>query len=307
MSEFAIEAQDLSKTFRGGVTAVKDLNLKVNRGTVYGLIGRNGAGKTTLLRLLMGLLRPTTGVAKVLGAELMTAPHSVRAQVGYVSQVQRLHNWMTLREISRYVGSMYPTWDRSYAEKLASRFELPWDREIRILSGGEQRKAAILLAFAARPSVLILDEPAGGLDPVARRQLVDEIVELVSNDEDHTILFSTHIISDIERIAEYVGIMEKGQIVMSTPLEDLQKKTKRVQVVFDGDGPPPDFTIPGALHTQISGPVVNAVVKIDHEKQLDYLKQMSGVRVDEFSLGLEEIFIHLFGEKAQRELTEKSE
>ncbi len=102
--------------------------------------------------------------------------------------------------------------------------------------GGEQRKAAILLAFAAQPKVLILDESAGGLDPVARRQLVDEIVDLVSNDDEHTILFSTHNISDIERIVEYVGIMEKGHIVMSTPLEDLQKKTKQVQVVFDGDG-----------------------------------------------------------------------
>jgi ABC-2 type transport system ATP-binding protein len=181
--EPAIEIRNLRKIFFGNLVAVDGLNLDVPRGAVYGLIGRNGAGKTTTLRILMGLLRPAQGTAKVLGHNLWRASSVVREAVAYISQTQRLHDWMTLDEFFIYLGFFYKKWDSDYARNLASRFELPLDRQIRMMSGGEQRKASILLALAPHPEVLIMDEPAAGLDPIARRELIDILIETLSDDD----------------------------------------------------------------------------------------------------------------------------
>src|SRR5262245_41403964 len=174
MSAFAIEAAQLTKVYPGGVTAVDRLDLRVRPGSVYGLIGPNGAGKTTALRLLMGLLRPENGSARVLGHALWNAPRPVRARVVYISQTQQLPAWMTLKELGGYAGRLYQNWDAPALEALAQRWRLPLDAPIGRLSAGDQRKAALVLAFAARADVMLLDEPAAGLDPLARRTLLDE-------------------------------------------------------------------------------------------------------------------------------------
>jgi ABC-2 type transport system ATP-binding protein len=304
MNEWAIEARDLVKVFNGGVRAVNGLDLSIRPGSVYGLIGRNGAGKTTLLRLMMGLLRPGGGTARVLGVNLWTASTADRARVVYVPQLSRLHAWMTLEGLCRYVSFFYPKWDSAYAGKLASRFGLARDREVRGMSGGEQQKAAILLAFAARAEVLFLDEPAGGLDPIARRELIDEIVEILSDNRSCTVVFSTHILSDLERIAEHVGIMDQGKLLMEARLEELQNTVKRVQVIFPSDRAPDGFVIPGTLSRKVEGPVVNAVVRMADERGLDELRKQPGVRVNVFSLGLEDLFIALLGPTEAGELKE---
>src|SRR6185295_13994335 len=231
MSDAAIEATDLYKIFPGGVTAVDGLDLSIPRGTVYGLIGRNGAGKTTTLRLLAGVLLPDQGSARVLGREMWSATPEERAKMAYVSQLQRLHQGMTIEELCHYASHFYERWDMAYARELADHFEVDWDRPVGWMSGGQQRKAGILLAFAARPQVLILDEPAGGLDPIARRGLV--------------------------RIAEHVGIMDDGRMVESARLDELQATAKRVQVIFEGSAPPPGFRIPGAVRVTTDGPVIS--------------------------------------------------
>lgn len=295
MPDLAVEARDLTKTFPGGIVAVNGLDLTVPRGVVYGLIGRNGAGKTTTLRMLLGLLRPNRGSARVLGADLLRATPADRARVAYVSQAQQIYSWMTVDELATYLAHFYPRWDQAGARRLALRFELDVTRPLGLLSGGEQRKAAILLAFAARTEVLILDEPAAGLDPIARRQLVDEIVDLVGRGDGATVLFSTHIITDLERVAEYVGIMDRGRLLSSSRLEDLQGATRRVQVIFEGDGPPAGFVVPGAVRTRTDGPVVTALVRLASESQLDDLRRLPGVRVTVFPVGLEEMFIELLG------------
>jgi len=307
VSDFAIEARDLSKTFPGEVVAVNGLDMEVVTGSVYGLIGRNGAGKTTTIRLLMGLLRPNRGTARILGADLWTAPREVRARVAYVSQLQQLHAWMTTKELCHYASHFYERWEQAYARDLARRFDLPWEQQVGLMSGGEQRKASILLAFAARPEVLLLDEPAAGLDPIARRELIHEIVDVLSRGDACTVLFSTHIISDLERIAEYVGIMDRGRIVTHARLEDLQSRTKRVQVIFEGAQPPADFVVPGAIRSTADGPVVMAVVRLSSDTQLDAVRRMAGVRVNVFPLGLEDIFINLFGPGSREEFVEASQ
>jgi ABC-2 type transport system ATP-binding protein len=304
MGNDVIEAQDLSKIFPGDVVAVNGLDLAVERGSVYGLIGRNGAGKTTLLRLLMGLLRPHRGRARILGENLLTAAPDARARVAYVSQEQQVYSWMTTGELCYYLSHFYPTWDAAYARRLADRFGLDWNRPVGAMSGGERRKVATLLAFAARPEVLILDEPAAGLDPISRRELVDEIVDILTEGDARTVLFSTHIISDLERVAEYVGIMDRGRMVSSSRLDELQRTTKRVQVIFEGAAPPQGFVIPGAVRSSTEGPVVTAVVNLVSDTQLDEVRQIPGARVSIFPLGLEDIFIDLFGPGAKKELTE---
>jgi ABC-2 type transport system ATP-binding protein len=306
MADCAIEASNLSKVFAGNVVAVSGFDLAVPRGTVYGLIGRNGAGKTTAIRVLMGLLRANSGTARVLGEDLWTASRSTRARVAYVSQVQQLHAWMSLEELCYYLSHFYEKWDPPYARDLSDRFGLAWERQIGLMSGGEQRKAAIVLALAARPEVLLLDEPAAGLDPIARRELVDELVSVVSQSEGCTVLFSTHIIADIERLAEYVGVMDRGRMVMSARLDDLQSRTKRVQVVFATPEPPAGFAVPGAVRSRTEGPVVTAVVRLESDTQLDAVRAIPGARVNVFPLGLEDTFIEIFGPTSRRELTEET-
>lgn len=294
MSDLAVEAVGLAKSFPGGVVAVDGLDLAIPRGSVYGLIGRNGAGKTTTLRLLAGLLRPDQGSVRLLGADPLTASAEQRARVAYVSQQQRLHGEMSTAEHVEYVSHFYPRWDDDFARKLADLFELPWDRRIDELSGGQQRKAAVLLALAARTDVILLDEPAGGLDPIARRDLVKQIIDVVAGGDGPTVLFSTHIISDLERVAEYVGILDEGRLIESGRLDELQGSARRVQVIFEGE-PPADFEVPGAVRSRREGCVVSAVARIASDAELDPVRKIPGARVQVFPLGLEDFYIELFG------------
>jgi ABC-2 type transport system ATP-binding protein len=289
-----IEACQLSKEFPGGVTAVDGLELCVGRGSVYGLMGPNGAGKTTALRLLMGLLRPNRGSARILEQDLWHAPRSLRSRVAYVSQKQQLHSWMTLSELSRYAAHLYERWDAAYARSLSSDWRVNWTQPVGHMSSGDQRKAALVLAFASRPEVLLLDEPASGLDPITRRAVVDEILQIVTSGEGCTVLLSTHLIEDLERIVDYVGIMDQGRLLLSDRLDKLQNSVRRVQVVFQAETVPSGFSIPGALRTETSGPVATALCWLVNEAQLEPIRYLPGVRVQVFPLNLEELFLAFF-------------
>lgn len=294
-----IEARNLNKSFREGSLALSGLDLTVACGSVYGLIGRNGAGKTTAMRCLMGLLRPDSGTARILGADFWTAPRQRRQQVGYVSQSQRLPGWMSLRDFCRYVSQFYERWDEGLAEHLTSLWDVPRTRPISELSWGEQRMVSILTTMASRPRVLLLDEPAAGLDPIARRSLLSNLIELMNHDARCTILLSSHLIQDLERVADTIGIMDRGRIIRSVCLQELLETTKRVQVVFDRDEPPPGFSIPGAQRSETAGPVVTAIVNLANDQQLDPVRRLPGTRVQIFPLGLEEIFIQLQGSQTK--------
>lgn len=299
MARLAIETRNLTKTFAGGTVAVSGLDLTIPPGVVYGLIGRNGAGKTTTMRLLMGLLRPDQGMAEILGTAMWNADRSSRSRVGYVSQSQQLPGWMTLQELCRYARHFYPRWDHGFARDLIRRWTLCEDRPLALLSGGEQRKAAILLALAPRPEVLLLDEPAAGLDPVSRRELIDELIRLLSERAEATVVFSTHIISDLERIAERIGILDRGRLILNEPLDELQATFRRVQVIFPGEAPPPHFAIPGTERCHVSGAVVTGVAQLGDGDTLESVRRWPGVRVQVFPLALEEIFIEAAGRSAR--------
>lgn len=297
MAPDIIEAWGLTKTFHGGVVAVKDLDFAVKAGAVYGLIGRNGSGKTTMLRLLLGLLLPDRGTASILGCELWRAPREVRQRVAYVSQTQRLPNGVTLEDLCRQLKRFYQRWDQAHAQALARSWNLPWRRPLGGMSSGEQRQAALLLVFASRPDLLILDEPAAGFDPLARRALLDQILDAVTQSDGCTVLLSTHIVADLERIADYIGMIDCGRLGLSSRLDDLLDHTKRVQVIFDDDECPPGFVVPGALRSFTSGAVVGAIVRWPNGNELDILRASTGARVQVFPVGLEEIFLALVGDQ----------
>lgn len=293
-----IAAHHLSKTFRStfgrGVVAVNGFNLRVEPGSVYGLIGRNGAGKTTSLRLLLGLLRADSGEARLLGQDFWKADRSVRQRVAYVAQAAAAPDWMSLNDLWRYSSHFYDRWDQTLAQSLARRWEIPVDRPLGRLSHGTRRLASVLTALAVRPEVLILDEPAAGLDPIARRDVLSCLVEALLATDGCTILLSTHLLGDLERLASHVGMMEHGRVMAEGPVEEWKRTMRRVQVVFPGPTVPAEVSVPGALRSQSLGPVLTAVARLSDAAQLDGLRSMPGVRVNEFPLTLEELFVELF-------------
>lgn len=292
--EPAVHLCSLSKRFRGGPPVLDGLDLKVGQGEVFGLIGRNGSGKTTALRILMGLLRADHGIAHVLGRDLWLASRDHRQRVAYVSQSQQLPDWLSLRDLSATSSRLYQTWSQPFFKEILQRWHLPTDQPISRLSGGNQRLAAIALALSSRPEVLILDEPAAGLDPIARRDLNQCLIEVLGEGNGCTIVLSTHLLADLERLATRVGIIEEGRLVAEGAVEEWQRTMRRVQIVFSQEQPPRDFSVPGAIRSRTLGPVVNALATIEDDSQLDGVRAIDGARVYVFPLTLEELFVDWF-------------
>ncbi len=284
----------LSKAFRGGPPVLDGFDLKVDHGEVFGLIGRNGSGKTTALRILMGLLRADHGIAHVLGQDLWQADREHRQRVAYVSQSQQLPDWLSMRELAGTSSRLYRAWSRPFFAEILKRWNLPPDRPVASLSGGNQRLAAIALALSTRPEVLVLDEPAAGLDPIARRDLNQCLIEVLGEGSGCTIVLSTHLLADLERLATRVGIIEEGRLVAEGAVEEWQRTMRRLQIVFAQEQPPRDFSIPGAIRSRTLGPVVSALARIEDDSQLDGIRAIEGARVYVFPLTLEELFVDWF-------------
>lgn len=301
MSELALELDSVVKTFERRYRALDRFALAVPRGSFCGLLGRNGAGKTTALRVALGLLRPDEGCARILGEEYATAPPELRARVAYVPQEARLPGRFTVRELVLYLAGMYPGYDRARARLLAKRLEVPWDRKVGTLSVGNRRKAAGLLALASGARVLLLDEPAAGLDPIARRELSDVLIgmlsdEIADDDEGLTVVLSTHLVGDLERLASRVAFVDEGRVVLEEAVDELLGGFRRVQVVCDdGAAVPSRLELPGLRHVHRSGSVIHAVAELRSDDALESLRRTPGLRVETFPLTLEEVFVEVVG------------
>jgi len=223
-----MEVRGLKRHF-GKVPAVDGVDLNVHEGEIYGFLGINGAGKTTTIRLLMGIIAAEAGTISILGETTRRTSVAQKQRIGYVSQEQNFYPWMTCHALGRFVGSFYPTWDKAEFSRLLEVFEIPEDRRTTELSGGMRAKLALSLALAPRPAVLLLDEPTAGLDPVARREFM-EIIVAQSRQHGRTTLFSSHLIGEVERCADRVGIIHQGKMRFEGRLGDLRDRVRRVQM-----------------------------------------------------------------------------
>ena len=212
-----IEACGLSKSF-GTAHVLQGVDLTIPRGSVTGLLGKNGSGKSTLLKCLLGLLKPSSGTAQILGEDGWNLSAEAKAQLGYVAQEVSLYSWMRVRQIIEYTAAFYPTWNQELAIDLARRWELPTEDRVGPMSQGQQQKLALVLALGHEPDLLILDEPVASLDPSARREFLSTLLE-ITRDENRTVLFSTHITTDLERVADHVAVLKEGKIVYHDQLD----------------------------------------------------------------------------------------
>jgi ABC-2 type transport system ATP-binding protein len=223
-SQPVVQIKNVTRRF-GATTALDNVSLTLPRGIVFGLVGANGAGKTTLIKHVLGLLGAQAGSVRVFGIDPVADPAGVLSRIGYLSEEHDLPGWMTVRELLRYQQAFFPNWDAAYAEELRGRFELDAAAKVKNLSKGQRARAGLLAALAHRPELLVLDEPSSGLDPLVRRDILEAIIRAIA-DEGRTVLFSSHLLHEVERVSDHVTMINKGRIVFSAPLDDI-KETHR--------------------------------------------------------------------------------
>jgi len=222
-----IETTSLNRRF-GRNDVVRELTLQIPEGSIYAFLGPNGAGKTTTIKMLLNILQPTSGAARVLGVDSTELGPRELAQIGYVSENQELPEWMTVSQLIDYCKPMYPTWDDAFCEKLLKNFNLPPHRKLKNLSRGMKVKAALVTSLAYRPRLLVLDEPFSGLDPLVRDEFIRGMLEL-SEQSNWTIFISSHDIDEVERLADWVGVINEGRLHLSEPTESLQNRFRQIE------------------------------------------------------------------------------
>ena len=222
----AVDVQHLSRTFRG-VRALRDVSLQIPVGSIYGLVGLNGAGKTTLIRHLIGSFQAQQGRVTVLGDDPVRDPEGVLKRVGYLTEEDSLPKWMRVGELIDFTRAIYPSWDDAYARQLCETFSLSRQSRLRSLSKGQRARAGLLVAIAHRPKLLLLDEPSSGLDPIARSDILEAIIRTISEDG-RTVLFSSHLLDEVDRVCDSVALMHEGEIIDALTAEQLELRYREL-------------------------------------------------------------------------------
>jgi ABC-2 type transport system ATP-binding protein len=287
-NELAIETRDLVKRY-GSIAAVDGLSLSVPRGAVYALVGRNGSGKTTTIRMLLDLSLPDAGTARVLGMDCHAERVKVLERVGYVSDRPMLDGW-TGEQLVRFNRGFYPRWSDELVARYVRVFDIPMKQRFRNLSRGNQTKMWLMLALAQQPDVLILDEPTAGLDPVVTDQLLRVLVEDVAA-EGRTVFMSSHHLSEIERIADWVGMIDKGKLLLEAPMEELRARFRRIQVAGVAEMAMPV----AAMRVRRSGASTEYVVRDGAEEFVDALERGGATVIQSSPMNLSEIFLECLG------------
>jgi ABC-2 type transport system ATP-binding protein len=288
--EPVIQTRGLSKSY-GAIEAVRDLHLTVEPHRITGFLGRNGAGKSTTIKMLLGMIRPSAGEATVLGRNIAEPAQSVdlRRHVAYVSEDKRLYDYMTVEQMIRFTAGFYPDWRPGVAQSLLHQFELPPNRRVKSLSKGMRTKLALLLAFARCPQLLVLDEPSEGLDPVAIEQLLEALVARAA--EGTAVFFSSHQIAEVERVADDVCILEKGRLLVHSPLDHLRQFCRRIDLVFAGAPAEDAFRIPGVESIRTRGTAMRLFASSNSEIIVERAREQHALSVDVAPVGLREIFL----------------
>lgn len=284
-----LAADGLIKQY-GHRSVLRGVSLDVEPGAVLGLIGRNGAGKSTLIRAMLGLIEPDAGSATVWGTPALRLTDTIKQRLGYVPQQPEAMAWLKVGEMLDFVGRFYPRWDRAYADATLERWQLPRNRLLAKLSPGERQRVAIVRALAPQPELLVLDEPASALDPVGRRELLREIASR-AGESGTTVLFSTHIVSDLERVASHVAFLHEGQLLLHSELDSLKERNLRLHV--------PE-SVAAQLREDVPGEVsrrphpyggLSITVLRGEDAPWPDLLQVPGVRAE--ALPLEDLFIEV--------------
>ena len=225
-SELAVHVEHLSRSFRGK-RALHDVCIQIPVGSIYGLVGLNGAGKTTLIRHLIGSLKAQQGRVSVLGDDPVRDPEGVLKRVGYLTEEDSLPKWMRVGELIDFTRAIYPTWDDAYARSLCEMFALSRQTKLQSLSKGQRARAGLLVAIAHRPELLLLDEPSSGLDPIARSDILEAIIRTISEDG-RTVLFSSHLLDEVDRVCDTIALMHEGEIIDSLTSEQLELRYREI-------------------------------------------------------------------------------
>lgn len=288
MNELAIDTKDLTKTY-GSIRAVGGINLGVPRGAIYGFLGRNGAGKTTTIKMLLGLTRPTTGAARVFGMDVSAERISILQRTAFVSEKKILYPCLTPTELVRFSRGFYPTWSDSAVEKYARLLEIPMNQRFEKLSNGNQTKVWLMLALSQGADLLILDEPTAALDPLSVDQLLHVLAE-DGLDRGCTIFFSSHQLEEVERIAEYVGVIEHGNLLMASRLDDIKSEFRLITAAGNAL---PSQTSSQILSVVVEGNFYRYVVTKDAQDFAAGLSQNGATITNIAPLSLREIFLQL--------------
>jgi ABC-2 type transport system ATP-binding protein len=289
----AIEMRAVDKSFRRN-QVLHGLTLQVKRGSTFAFLGRNGAGKTTAIRMLLGLLRRDEGAIRVLGLDPARAPLAVRAKVGYLAEDQTMYGWMRIDQILRFVAPFYPTWDHDLALAYVRDFDLPPKAKIKHLSKGQNVRLGLVLALAHRPELVILDDPAQGLDPIMRKQFNRDLITHLQG-EGRTVFYSSHLLYEVEPVADEVAILHGGCIVRQTGTEAIRQQVKQFILPRAAlDTFRPELQL---LDLRADGDQV--AVTVENAPQVGPILNREGIEHRVVDLNLDEIFeAYVVGRKA---------
>ncbi|WP_042357195.1 ABC transporter ATP-binding protein [Bacillus rubiinfantis] len=288
-----IEMKQVSKRF-SRLQALEDVNLKIERGSIYGLIGSNGAGKTTLIKLLAGIYKQDQGSIMINGAPVYENP-SLKQKIFFIPDQPFTFSQYNTKQMARFYKSCYPSWSEERFQQLARLFDVNLQKKIQTFSKGWQRQIAFILALAVNPDILILDEPLDGLDPVVRKKVKNLLIQDVAERE-MTILISSHNLREIEDICDHIGIIHKGSLIMQKELDELKNDIHKIQVAYHDDVPKQLLKKLCPLHIEKRGSITLCIVRGEEDIIAKQIRETHPVIFDLLPLTLEEIFIYEMGD-----------
>jgi ABC-2 type transport system ATP-binding protein len=284
----AVETRGLTKYY-GQRCVVNTLDLGVPVGSVYGLLGRNGSGKSTTIKMLMGLVKPDRGSATLLGEDIRALTPQTRGRIAYIAEGHPFHRWMTIGEAVNFTRSFYSHWNGDLLDQILDHFALPRRAKIRRLSNGQRAQVSLALAVAPDPELLILDDPTLGLDTVVRRDFLESLIQIIQR-EGRTILISSHILADVERVADRIGIMMDGVLRVDCPTDYFKVSLRKIVLEFAGE--PPQFpACDGLVSTWRVGNRLEVVVIGYGQRHEQIVESLSPLSIDVMELNLEDAFI----------------
>jgi ABC-2 type transport system ATP-binding protein len=283
-----VQMRGLSKRF-GAIQALRDVNLDIHAGSIIGLLGANGAGKSTLLRHVIGLYLPTKGQCITFGREAGKLGPAQLGRIGYVHQEGQLLEWMKVGQLIRYVSTYYPNWNDQLEERYIADYDISMNARVGSLSPGQRQRLAILLAIGFEPELLILDEPASALDPVARGRFLDLLLQIIQN-QNHTIIISSHILSDVEKVIDHVVVMEAGRILRDCSFDELKEEFRRVRLSALSGELPAELPFRNVIRHERSNGQAVITLRDTTPEQIEQAAEDMRCQVEIRTLPLDEIY-----------------